>query len=151
MAKPRLAEKDIVREATFRFEVTDYDAIRKKGKGVISPPHIIGGLPWRIVALADVHYLGLFIQCDGDPEDPFWSCEAFAELRLLPGSSPTGLFSRKIKQIFYTGQAWAGFADFPPSLYEYVKGDSIIVETWISTGEPRHLSPFDCASFSRNL
>lgn len=147
MVKPQPAEKNIVEEATFRFEITGYSALRDKRKGVISPPHIIGGLPWRIVALPDVYYLGLFIQCDGELENPFWSCKAIAELRIVPQSGPARLESEKIEQNFYHGQAWAGYAKFCRWVDNFKKDDAIIVEAWISAGKPRKLSIDHCTSF----
>lgn len=38
--------------------------------------------------------LGFFLQCNGDSDSASWSCNAVAELRLLPVKENTEMFSR---------------------------------------------------------
>lgn len=85
--------------------------------------------------------LGFFLQCNGDSESSTWSCNATAELRLIPQNGDEPL-TRKIQHVFYSKENDWGFSHFAAwnDILDpekgYVKDDSIILEVWVAADAP---------------
>lgn len=90
--------------------------------------------------------LGFFLQCNGDSDSSTWSCNATAELRLIPQSEDGELLTRKIQHAFYSKENDWGFSHFAAwnDILDpekgYVKDDSIILEVWVSADAPHGVS-----------
>lgn len=79
-----------VSEKTFTHIVKN---VHKLVYGSTSPsePHMIRGLPWKILVMprqgardGNLSSLGFFLQCNADCESPTWTCSGTATLRVIP-------------------------------------------------------------------
>lgn len=121
----------------------------------MSEPTFVRNLPWRIMAMPRTNQahdrqqtrsLGFFLQCNGDSEAATWSCNATAELRMIPQKEGVEPLVRKISHIFYAKendwgfshfQAWSDILDPEKG---WIKDDSIILEVWVSADAPHGVS-----------
>ncbi|XP_074593603.1 ubiquitin-specific protease 7 isoform X2 [Brevipalpus obovatus] len=145
-------EEDEARsDATFRYKIENFSKMKET---VLSPPTYVRNLPWRIMAMPRSNQtherqpsrsLGFFLQCNGDSESSTWSCNATAELRLIPQNGDEPL-TRKIQHVFYSKENDWGFSHFAAwnDILDpekgYVKDDSIILEVWVAADAPHGVS-----------
>ena len=123
---------------------------------VMSEPTYVRNLPWKIMAMprnnqqqhdrVSTKSLGFFLQCNGDSEAATWSCNATAELRMIPQREGFEPLVRKINHVFYAKendwgfshfQAWSDILDPEKG---WIKDDSIILEVWVSADAPHGVS-----------
>lgn len=146
-------------ESTFRFVIEE---VSKLEDSALSPATYVRNLPWKIMAMPragqqhDRHQnsnstpasksLGFFLQCNGDSESTTWSCNAQAELRIIPQKEGFQPINRRIQHIFYSKENDWGFSQFI-SMQElldpekgFVKDDTIILEVWVSADAPHGVS-----------
>lgn len=82
----------------------------------ISSPIYVRGFQWRIMItlrkLSNNNYLGFFLQCTGDPENPSWSCYAKATLILVSQNPNIPHICKKISHLFHENENDWGFGNF---------------------------------------
>lgn len=144
-------------EATFRHVIENISEIKES---VLSPPVHVRNLPWKIMAMprtgqqpdrqgqnaGQTKSLGFFLQCNGESESTTWSCNAQADLRIIPQKEGCQPLSRKIQHVFYSKENDWGFSHFLSwsDLMDpergFVKDDTIILEVWVSADAPHGVS-----------
>ncbi|KAG9509762.1 Ubiquitin carboxyl-terminal hydrolase 7, partial [Fragariocoptes setiger] len=140
-------------EATFRFVIEE---VSKLKESVLSPPTYVRNLPWKIMAMPRTGQqqghnnasksLGFFLQCNGESDSTNWSCNAQAELRLIPQKEGCARVTRRIQHVFYSKENDWGFSHFlawndvlDPEK-GFIKDDTIIMEVWVSADAPHGVS-----------
>jgi len=154
------ADVEAASEATFRFTIENFSNLKDS---VLSPPVYVRNLPWKIMAMpragqqpaghdrqgqnvAQQKSLGFFLQCNGESESTTWSCNAQADLRIIPQKEGCQPISRRIQHVFYSKENDWGFshflswADIMDPEKAFVKDDSIILEVWVSADAPHGVS-----------
>lgn len=141
-------------EATFRFTITEFSELKES---VLSPPTYVRNLPWKIMAMpragqqqgqnvGQQKSLGFFLQCNGESESTTWSCNAQADLRIIPQKDGCQPISRRIQHVFYSKENDWGFshflswADISDPEKGFLKDDTIILEVWVSADAPHGVS-----------
>lgn len=135
--------------ATFRFTIEGFSKVSEQ---VSSVQTFVRNLPWRILADQTVDenltlYLGFYLQCDGDSKGTMWSCNATAELRMIPQKEGMKPLLHKISQKFCAGEDNWGFAyfkawnDIRDPENGWIKDDSIILEVGLSADVPQYTNP----------
>lgn len=140
-------------EATFRHVIENISELKES---VLSPPVHVRNLPWKIMAMprtgqqpashdrqgqnvGQTKSLGFFLQCNGESESTTWSCNAQADLRIIPQKEGCQPLSRRIQHVFYSKENDWGFSHFLSwsDLMDpekgFVKDDTIILEVWMFT------------------
>lgn len=152
------ADVEAASEATFRFKIEDFSNLKES---VLSPPVYVRNLPWKIMAMprtspqpsherqagtGQSKALGFFLQCNGDSESTTWSCNAQAELRIIPQKDGCQPINRRIQHVFYSKENDWGFShflawsDITEPEKGFLKDDSIILEVWVSADAPHGVS-----------
>lgn len=154
------ADVEAASEATFRFTIEDFNNLKES---VLSPPVYVRNLPWKIMAMpraaqqpaghdrqgqnvGQQKSLGFFLQCNGESESTTWSCNAQADLRIIPQKEGCQPISRRIQHVFYSKENDWGFshflswADITDPEKGFVKDDTIILEVWVSADAPHGVS-----------
>lgn len=154
------ADVEAASEATFRYTIEDFSNLKDS---VLSPPVYVRNLPWKIMAMpragqqpaghdrqgqnvGQQKSLGFFLQCNGESESTTWSCNAQADLRIIPQKEGCQPISRRIQHVFYSKENDWGFShflswsDITDPEKGFVKDDTIILEVWVSADAPHGVS-----------
>lgn len=144
------SDVEAVGEATLRHVIENISDLKES---VLSPPIFVRNLPWKIMAMprtgqnvAGQKSLGFFLQCNGESESTTWSCNAQADLRIIPQKENCQPLSRRIQHVFYSKENDWGFSHFLSwsDLMDpekgFVKDDTIILEVWVSADAPHGVS-----------
>lgn len=94
----------------------------------LGEPLTLNGLPWRLKVIPydrdtkrtasqgkKENNLGVFLQCDGDPKNPGWSCVARATIRLIKkrgGGGKEKDLTREIEHRFHKEESDWGYGSF---------------------------------------
>lgn len=147
-------------EATLRFTITEFSELKES---VLSQPVYVRNLPWKIMAMpragqqpashdrqgqgvGQQKSLGFFLQCNGESESTTWSCNAQADLRIIPQKEGCQMINRRIQHVFYSKENDWGFshflswADITDPEKGFLKDDTIILEVWVSADAPHGVS-----------
>lgn len=145
-------------EATFRFTIENFSELKESA---LSPPVYVRNLPWKIMAMprtgqqpaghdrqtaGQQKSLGFFLQCNGESESTTWSCNAQADLRIIPQREGCQQISRRIQHVFYSKENDWGFSHFLswPDITDpqkgFLKDDTIILEVWVQADAPHGVS-----------
>jgi len=155
-----IADVEAASEATFRHVIENISDLKES---VLSQPVYVRNLPWKIMAMprtgqqpaghdrpgqnvGQQKSLGFFLQCNGESESTTWSCNAQADLRIIPQKEGCQPLSRRIQHVFYSKENDWGFshflswADLMDPEKGFVKDDTIILEVWVSADAPHGVS-----------
>ncbi|XP_055383712.1 ubiquitin carboxyl-terminal hydrolase 7-like [Condylostylus longicornis] len=133
--------KSVLSDSSVIFSYVFENISKLSGKKK-SPSCHINNLPWNILIMANIKntsimskkYLSIYLQCDPDDVPKNWSCQASADISIMPvklGAEPitksiTNLFTAKVND-------W-GFTDFESFEYllnpenGYCTNDSIMIQ-----------------------
>ncbi|XP_041376543.1 ubiquitin carboxyl-terminal hydrolase 7-like isoform X2 [Gigantopelta aegis] len=131
-------------EATFQYTINRISTLTKS---VASPAYIIRNLPWNIMVMPKLvkgkKSLGFYLQCNTESDSESWSCEARAELKILPQCYGRTAFIRRTVHTYSSQEYDWGFSNFISwddllnPAKGYVKDDNVHLEVHVEAEEPQ--------------
>ncbi|XP_050421054.1 uncharacterized protein LOC126833653 [Adelges cooleyi] len=119
-------------QAVFRYVVNNF--IKSK-KNRLSPSCYVGNFSWKImVKCTENDSVGLFLQCNADSDDKFWSVNANVVLRLISQKEGTLNIERKFQSLFNPKRISPGYnsiISWKDLFNGYIKDDTVIFEVFI--------------------